>query len=92
MKYCETCGSEIHDLAEMCPKCGVSCVKTKSGFSIQGLRSGVLWSLLLGIIGFILCIIFGDEKAKRGAAIILLVDIVSAICIYVAIDMLYLMI
>ena len=25
MKFCQICGSQLHDLAELCPKCGVRC-------------------------------------------------------------------
>ena len=69
MKYCQTCGAEIQDSAEICPKCGVRCAVQQSSAdkSIRGKGLGVVLGLFLGIIGIILCHFIGDEEAKKGS-------------------------
>lgn len=49
-KYCFACGAEIHELTEICPKCGVrqpgiKCVSGKSGIVT------LLLCLFLGVFG-----------------------------------------
>lgn len=65
MKFCQICGSQLHDLAEICPKCGVRCEldKTVSSTSIQGsLGYSNFSGGLLGLIGinilFFLIVLF----------------------------------
>lgn len=63
MKYCQVCGSEINDLAEVCPKCGVRCAGSNKKFEIKGKKQGILFGLFLGVIGAIICTCFGDDEA-----------------------------
>lgn len=74
MKYCQTCGSEINDLAEICPKCGVRCAikqdttqQVSSDKPIKGTGLGVVFGLFLGLIGALLCHFLGDDSAKKAS-------------------------
>lgn len=69
MKYCQTCGAELNDLAEICPKCGVRCAvmqPVQENKAIKGKGLGVVLGFFLGLIGAILCQFAGDEDAKKG--------------------------
>ena len=53
MKFCQTCGSEIHDEAVICPNCGCS-VANKSASAKDGndgLALAIKIFLILGCIG-----------------------------------------
>lgn len=66
MSFCRTCGSEIHDEAEICPKCGVRQlpVKTPKSRTVAGLLA-----LFLGGLG---AHKFYLGKPKQGLLYILL--------------------
>ena len=73
MKYCQTCGAELHDLAEICPKCGVRCAvmqptnePVQENKAIKGKGLGIVLGFFLGLIGAIICQFAGDEDAKKG--------------------------
>lgn len=81
MKYCQTCGAEINDLAEICPKCGVRCVPNVQGKPessedkpIKGTGLGFVLGFFLGLIGALLCHFLGDEKAKKTAWITFIIE------------------
>lgn len=72
MKYCQTCGAELHDSAEICPKCGVRCAVMKpvapvqDNKAIKGKGLGVVLGFFLGLIGALICQFAGDDDAKKG--------------------------
>ncbi len=64
MKYCITCGAELHDNAVICPKCGCATPQYKKDESSIGLN---IVSFLFPIIGLFLYLAFHSEhpiKAK----------------------------
>lgn len=97
MKYCQTCGAELNDLAEICPKCGVRCAKPISstqnsyehsdigGKTIRGTGAGVLLTLFLGIIGWALCYFLGDYFAKKSATKTLIISLIVGVAISIII-------
>lgn len=57
-KFCSTCGSEIHEKAEICPFCGVRCVDVENK-QVQNSSSNSRKSVALAIVGIVLGVIFG---------------------------------
>lgn len=87
---CQNCGAIVEDDVAFCPRCGkdprVKQASTTVHYStrpsysyddkpIKGKALGVLIVFLLSIIGFILVYVIGDEEAKQGAKIMLIVEI-----------------
>lgn len=47
-KYCQTCGTEINKKAEICPKCGVRIMSSKTGILNTVLSGGMyLWGIFI---------------------------------------------
>ena len=72
MKYCQTCGAELHDSAEICPKCGVRCALVQPTYepvqenkAVKGTGLGIVLTLFLGLIGALICQFAGDDEAKK---------------------------
>lgn len=90
MKYCQTCGKEIHDDAEICPYCGCRIAKNKDDNDNGMAIAALVLAFLVPIVGFILGIV-GLSKYRSGssrgmciAAVILpLVDIFIVIMYFV---------
>lgn len=93
MKYCQICGAEINEVAEICPKCGVRCATKpeSSDKSIKGAGLGVVLGLFLGLIGALICQFIGDDSAKKAGWVtfgiecvvgFLIVIIISSAAIY----------
>ena len=80
-KYCSTCGTEIHNSAVVCPKCGVPINKQetlgqmveKAPNSVSGFVFGLLGFILdwFPIAGFVLSII-GVSLCSKGKKAIML--------------------
>lgn len=64
IKFCATCGAQIHEKAEICPKCGIRCLdmenslvqnsSNKSNKSVILAVFGVISGVLAGILLFVL--------------------------------------
>lgn len=62
MKYCQTCGKEIHDNAEICPYCGCRVTQLETaGLAVAAL----VLTFIMPLIGFILgCVGVAQYKNK----------------------------
>lgn len=72
MKYCEKCGSEIHDDTVVCPNCGHATEKiTKEGKAIG--ICAIIFGALGGFIGLVLGIVglnvYKERQNKINSAI-----------------------
>lgn len=83
MAYCSKCGNQLDDNVNFCPKCGANRngVSSQSYWqqnyrrqtnygnqaSLRGSTLGFVLTFFLGIIGFVLCYILGDEECKETA-------------------------
>jgi len=56
-KYCVTCGSKIHEKAEICPQCGVRCSDMQNS-EVKKNTNKFRNSTTLAIVGLILGIVF----------------------------------
>lgn len=66
--FCNNCGKEISDMAEICPNCGVK-VKTKiNSTDVPNLGVKVA-SCCFPIVGLILYFIWKDEKPNSSKAV-----------------------
>ena len=86
MKYCQTCGAELNELAEICPKCGVRCADAapkKELKSIRGKGLGFVLAFFFGLIGAIICQFLGDDDAKKAAWITFGVSIALSVILYI---------
>lgn len=94
---CQNCGAIVEDDVAFCPRCGKSPrvknnAPTVRPFSyryyddkpIRGTAFGVLLTMFFSLLGFILVFILGDEDAKRGAKITLIVVLCLSVIILVA--------
>lgn len=67
--YCSKCGEEIMDQAVICPKCGCETNVKKSQYEYPDepkTGMGVLFALLLGVIGLIIGIcLYKDGSVAR---------------------------
>ncbi len=82
MAYCRNCGSSIDDEAQFCPLCGGRQSVSRTERSVDD-DDSIVWGILgflIPMVGFILWIIWREEKPKRSRMIaigILLCFIVS---------------
>ena len=85
--YCKNCGSEIDDNAQFCKYCGtkvqdVVTVNNQKPAEDKPIKGGILGFVLtffIGFIGFIVCLIFGDEACRKTAIITFVATIVVGI-------------
>lgn len=59
MKYCSTCGAELHDEAVICPKCGCAVPGMKVPNSQSNVEDGEQKKNPMAIVGFIVSFFFG---------------------------------
>ena len=87
MKYCQTCGEQIHEQAEFCPKCGVRCADApkKTEQYLKGKGIGFVMSFFLGIAGALICHFLGDEDAKHMAWKTLIIMAIISVALIVLI-------
>ena len=84
MAYCRNCGSSIDDEAQFCPLCGGRQSGARTERSVDD-DDSIVWGILgflLPLIGFILWIIWREEKPKRARTVaigIMLFIIVSTV-------------
>ncbi|MBZ9570560.1 hypothetical protein KQY27_03245 [Methanobrevibacter sp. TMH8] len=57
-KFCVTCGSKIHEKAEICPNCGVRCADIESNEAKKSSNNYFHKSAKLAVVGIILGIFF----------------------------------
>ncbi len=67
MKYCNHCGKEVVDEAEVCTACGCRVASAKDDKPIKGKGLGFVLSFFLGLIGLLVAIFLGDEDCKKMA-------------------------
>ena len=83
MSFCRKCGHQLDDNTAYCPKCGTnqngqpSQSYWQQGYNnrynnsnqatLKGSTLGFVLTFFLGIIGFVLCYILGDEECKETA-------------------------
>lgn len=89
---CPHCGAQVPDLNHPCPYCGYNpaAANTQNGYQakkteedkpIKGTALGVVLALFTGVIGLILCILLGDEQAKKAAILTFVIATVAGIVI-----------
>ena len=103
---CINCGREVSKDDSYCPYCGKNPrVKTysnptnNSGYTnyssksdevLHGAAIGVVLTLLLSIAGFLIAYLLGDDDCKRGAKIMLIIDIaIGALAVIVYLIMFF---
>ena len=65
MKYCSTCGAELHDNAVICPKCGCMTADNKNQLTDENSPGLNVLSFFIPLVGFILYFVYKSEKPKR---------------------------
>lgn len=95
MKYCSTCGAELHDNAVICVKCGCPVTPPpQSSSEMQQAKNDdspgmTLLSIVLPLIGILLYFMYKDDKpiiadgCRRGSLVGLMIGIIIAL-IYLA--------
>ncbi len=86
MKYCSYCGKEILDGAVYCPHCGSHLYASnsvqepqKNESSFKGGVVGFVLTFFFGLLGFILCLLLGDEKCKKSATTTFIVTLILGV-------------
>ncbi len=85
MQYCNHCGKELIDDAEVCTGCGCRVVKqsTKKEKLIKGKGLGFLLSFFLGVIGFLIAMFWGDEECEKTAIITFVIHFIITVVLTV---------
>lgn len=97
---CPHCGAQVPDLNHPCPYCGYSTAsvnsqngyqakKTEEDKPIKGTALGVVLALFTGVIGLILCILLGDEQAKKAGILTFVIATVAGIVLTIIICIVY---
>lgn len=97
---CPHCGAQVPDLQHPCPYCGynTAAANTQNGYQakkteedkpIKGTALGVVLALFTGVIGLILCILLGDEQAKKAGILTFVISTVAWIVISIIIGIVY---
>ena len=69
MKYCSTCGAELHDDAVICPKCGCMTAEFKQTKLEDKSSTGLnILSFLIPLVGLILYLVYIEKQPIKAKA------------------------